>query len=116
MQHFQRSQIRRSGQFHLGRGRCGETGHEAACAIGEAIRAHIESLNIPNPRSATSPWVTASLGVSTIVPTQLDDIKEFFVSADRAMYAVKEAGRNGMRAVETGATLALIQAALHSQS
>jgi len=90
----------------------GETGHEAACAIGEAIRAHIESLNIPNPRSPTSPWVTASLGVSTIVPTQLDDIKDFFVSADRAMYAVKDAGRNGMRAVQTGATLALIQAAL----
>ncbi|MFC4932694.1 diguanylate cyclase [Massilia sp. GCM10023247] len=92
----------------------GETGHAAACAIGEAIRAHIESLNIPNPRSPISPWVTASLGVSTIVPTQLDDIKEFFVSADRAMYAVKEAGRNGVRAVQTGATLELIQAALQS--
>ena len=92
----------------------GETGHEAACAIGEAIRAHIESLNIPNPRSATSPWVTASLGVATIVPSQLDDIKDFFVCADRAMYAVKEAGRNGVRAVQTGATLALIQAALQS--
>ncbi|MFC5462171.1 diguanylate cyclase [Massilia niabensis] len=92
----------------------GETGHDAACTIGEAIRAHIESLNILNPRSTTSPWVTASLGISTIVPTQLDDIKEFFVSADRAMYAVKEAGRNGMRAVQTGATLELIQAALQS--
>ncbi|MDB5745777.1 MAG: response regulator receiver modulated diguanylate cyclase [Massilia sp.] len=90
----------------------GETGHDAACAIGEAVRAHIESLNIPNPRSTTSPWLTASLGISTIVPTQLDDIKEFFVSADRAMYAAKEAGRNGMRAVQTGATLELIQAAL----
>ena len=92
----------------------GETGHDAACAIGEAIRAHIESLTIPNPRSTTSPWLTASLGVSTIVPTQRDDIKEFFVSADRAMYAAKEAGRNGMRAVQTGATLAVIQAALQS--
>jgi diguanylate cyclase (GGDEF)-like protein len=92
----------------------GDTGHDAACAIGEAIRAHIESLNIPNPRSATSPWVTASLGIATIVPTQLDDIKEFFVCADRAMYAVKDAGRNGVRAVQTGATLDLIQAALQS--
>ena len=92
----------------------GETGHDAACAIGEAIRAHIESLNIPNPGSTTSPWLTASLGVSTIVPTQLDDIKEFFVSADRAMYAAKEGGRNGMRAVQTGATLDLLHAALQS--
>ncbi len=82
----------------------GETGFEATCLLAEAIRAHIESLHIPNPRSATSRWVTASLGVATIVPTQLDDIKEFFVCADRAMYAVKDAGRNGVRAVKTGVT------------
>ena len=89
----------------------GETGFDAACAIGEAIRAHIESLNIPNPRSTTSPWVTASLGIATIVPTACDDMLKFFVCADRAMYAVKEAGRNGVRAVRTGATLDLIQTA-----
>jgi two-component system cell cycle response regulator len=92
----------------------GETGFEAACALAEAIRAHVESLNIPNPRSTTSRWVTASLGVATIVPTQLDDIKEFFVCADRAMYAVKEAGRNGVRAVRMGATLDTIEAALQA--
>ena len=80
----------------------GETGFEAASALGETIRAHIESLHIPNPRSSTSEWVTVSLGVATIVPTQLDDLKDFFVSADRAMYAVKDAGRNGVRAVRTG--------------
>lgn len=92
----------------------GETGFEAACLLAETIRAHIESLNIPNPRSATSHWVTASLGVATIVPTQFDDIKEFFVCADRAMYAVKEAGRNGVRAVQTGATFDTIADALAS--
>jgi two-component system cell cycle response regulator len=90
----------------------GETGFEAASALAESIRAHIESLNIPNPRSATSRWVTASLGVATVVPTQVDDIKDFFVRADRAMYAVKEAGRNGVRAVKTGASLETIEAAL----
>jgi len=92
----------------------GETGFEAAGVLAEAIRAHIESLGIPNPGSPTSPWVTASLGVATIVPTQLDDIKAFFVSADRAMYAVKEAGRNGVHAVKAGATLETIEAALLS--
>jgi diguanylate cyclase (GGDEF)-like protein/PAS domain S-box-containing protein len=92
----------------------GETGFEAACLLAEAIRAHIESLHIPNPRSPTSSWVTASLGVATIVPTPMDDIKEFFVCADRAMYAVKEAGRNGVRALKTGATLETIGAALQS--
>jgi len=90
----------------------GETGFESACAMAETIRAHIESLNIPNPGSRTSPWVTASLGVATIVPTQIDDIKDFFVQADRAMYAVKETGRNGVRAVKTGATFKAIAAVL----
>jgi two-component system cell cycle response regulator len=90
----------------------GDTGFEAAFCLAEAIRSHIEALNIPNPRSTTSPWVTASLGVATIVPTQLDDIKEFFVQADRAMYGVKEAGRNAVRAVKTGATFETIAAAL----
>jgi diguanylate cyclase (GGDEF)-like protein/PAS domain S-box-containing protein len=78
----------------------GETGFEAAATLAEAIRSHIESLQIANPRSPTSPWVTVSLGVATIVPTQFDDLKDFFVQADRAMYAVKEAGRNGVRAVQ----------------
>ena len=90
----------------------GETGFEAACALAETIRAHIEALNIPNPGSTTSPWVTASLGVATIVPTQIDDIKDFFVQADRAMYAVKAAGRNGVRAVKTGATFDALAVAL----
>jgi diguanylate cyclase (GGDEF)-like protein/PAS domain S-box-containing protein len=90
----------------------GETGFEAACTLAEAIRSHIEALHIANPRSTVSPWVTASLGVATIVPTQLDDIKEFFVHADRAMYAVKEAGRNAVRAVKTGFTFDTIAAAL----
>jgi two-component system cell cycle response regulator len=92
----------------------GETGFEAASALAESIRAHIESLNIPNPRSTTSHWVTASLGVATIVPTQLDDIKDFFVRADRAMYTVKDAGRNGVRAVKTGVALETIEAALQA--
>ena len=90
----------------------GETGFEAACALAETIRAHIEALNIPNPGSTTSPWVTASLGVATIVPTQIDGIKDFFVQADRAMYAVKAAGRNGLRAVKTGATFDALALAL----
>ena len=90
----------------------GETGFEAACALAETIRAHIEALNIPNPGSTTSPWVTASLGVAAIVPTQIDDIKDFFVQADRAMYAVKAAGRNGVRAVKTGATFDALALAL----
>ena len=82
----------------------GETGAEAARALAEAMRVRIEALHLPNPRSPTSEWITASIGVATIVPNQLDDVAKFFVAADRAMYAAKDAGRNGVVAVDAGSS------------
>jgi diguanylate cyclase (GGDEF)-like protein len=80
-----------------------ETPHEAAARLAEAIRTTVEALQLPNPRSPTSPWITASVGVATIVPTQLDQIEQLFVCAVRAMYAAKEAGRNRVEATSAGA-------------
>jgi diguanylate cyclase (GGDEF)-like protein/PAS domain S-box-containing protein len=80
-----------------------ETPHEAASRLAEAIRTTVEALQLPNPRSPTSPWITVSVGVATIVPTQLDQIEQLFVSADRAMYAAKGAGRNRVDTAVVGA-------------
>ena len=77
-----------------------ETGAETALKLAESIRAHVESLELPNPRSSTSSWLTISVGVATIVPSQRDDVEAFFVAADRAMYEAKEAGRNRVVAAE----------------
>ena len=77
-----------------------ETPSASAAQLGESIRAAIEALQIANPRSPTSPWLTVSVGAATIVPGQLDDIEQFFVAADRAMYAAKEGGRNRVEAVD----------------
>jgi two-component system cell cycle response regulator len=82
----------------------GETGADAARALAESIRARVEALKLPNPRSPTSQWVTASIGVATMVPNQLDDVAKFFIAADRAMYAAKDAGRNGVVAVDAGSS------------
>jgi two-component system cell cycle response regulator len=82
----------------------GETGAEAARMLAESVRADIEALKLPNPGSPTSAWVTASIGVATIVPNQLDEVAKFFVAADRAMYAAKDAGRNGVVAVDAGSS------------
>ena len=75
-----------------------DTPLEAALQLAESIRALIESLALPHPRSSTSPWLTVSVGVAAIAPTQYDRIDQFFVAADRMMYAAKEAGRNRVMA------------------
>jgi two-component system cell cycle response regulator len=82
----------------------GETAADAALALAESIRARIEALGLPNPGSAAGASITVSIGVATIVPNQLDDLANFFVAADKAMYAAKEAGRNAVRAVDAGSS------------
>ncbi len=88
-----------------------ETDSDSAYLLAESIRAHVESLQLPHPRSPTSPWITVSIGVSTIRPGQLDNIEALFVAADRAMYAAKEGGRNQARATTAdGAALEVVKA------
>jgi two-component system cell cycle response regulator len=82
-----------------------ETGAETALKLAESIRAHIESLELPNPRSSTSSWLTISVGVATTVPSQRDEVEAFFVAADRAMYEAKEAGRNRVVAADMQARI-----------
>ncbi|MDN4038435.1 diguanylate cyclase domain-containing protein [Massilia sp. YIM B02443] len=79
-----------------------DTAEDAAARLGEAARAHVERLAIPNPRAATSGVVTVSVGVASIVPTLFDDVRSFFVAADRAMYEAKARGRNRVVTVQAG--------------
>jgi len=92
----------------------GETPGAAASRLAEAIRTTVEALHLPNPRSPTSPYITVSVGVATIVPTQLDQIEQLFVCADRAMYAAKAGGRNRVETAEVGAAWEAVRnAAMH---
>ena len=81
-----------------------ETEAETAMVLAETIRADIENLRLPHPRSPTSNWITVSIGVATIRPHQLDDREALFVAADRALYVAKEGGRNQVRATHSGST------------
>jgi diguanylate cyclase (GGDEF)-like protein/PAS domain S-box-containing protein len=86
-----------------------ETPAENAARLAEMIRAAVLALEIPNPRSTTSTWLTVSVGVATIVPTQLDEIENLFVCADRAMYAAKAGGRNRVESTIVGAAWDVVQ-------
>lgn len=79
-----------------------ETDSVGARTMAESIRSGIEALKLHNPQSPTGQWLTASVGVVTIVPTRLDELGDFFEAADRAMYAAKDAGRNQVVAVNAG--------------
>ena len=79
-----------------------ETPQGGAAKLAESIRADVERLRVPNPRSTTSDFVTVSVGAATFVPTQFDDIRSLFLAADRAMYDAKAAGRNQVLSVEGG--------------
>ncbi|RZA32226.1 MAG: diguanylate cyclase, partial [Lysobacteraceae bacterium] len=89
-----------------------DTTHAGAATVAESIRAGIERLRVPNPRSTTSDYVTVSIGAATFIPTQFDDIRSLFLAADRAMYEAKAAGRNRVHAVEGGYTWEAMQRAL----
>jgi diguanylate cyclase (GGDEF)-like protein len=77
----------------------GETPFEAAATLAESIRAAVEGLHIPNPRSPTGDWVTVSIGVAGMVPSPLASVRDLLLMADRRLYAAKAAGRNRVEAM-----------------
>jgi len=67
---------------------------EETLGLGETIRAGIEALCLEHPFSSTSPYVTASVGINWLNPTNADLIMETINRADQAMYQAKQEGRN----------------------
>ncbi len=67
---------------------------EGAFNVAEKIRLIVEQLKIPNKASTVSPYITLSLGVSTMIPTSalLPDV--LIKDADNALYEAKRLGRN----------------------
>ena len=84
--------------------------HEAdeagALITAERMRAKVESLHLPHGASPVSPFVTISLGVATVTPSE-DLVPDYLVeTADQMLYRAKDKGRNRIeqwRAVEGAA-------------
>jgi two-component system chemotaxis family response regulator WspR len=71
-----------------------ETDSSGAKLVAEKIRAEIENLHLPNPDSTVIPFITISLGVTTVVPEVNADPNIYIKLVDEALYRAKNAGRN----------------------
>lgn len=65
-----------------------------AVSVAENIRSAIKSLQITHESSAVCPYVTISVGVSTIIPNHENDSQTLIHAADRALYQAKSQGRD----------------------
>ncbi|MGD1715969.1 diguanylate cyclase domain-containing protein [Dapis sp. BLCC M172] len=70
------------------------TNLDEALRRAELIRVEIKNLEISHAYSKTSPYVTVSLGVSSIVPKFKLSPRTLLIDADQSLYKAKEQGRN----------------------
>lgn len=67
---------------------------EAAILIAETTRCNVENLKIDHVDSEVNPYVTLSLGVSSVTPSNETRALDLIKAADDALYRSKENGRN----------------------
>jgi diguanylate cyclase (GGDEF)-like protein/PAS domain S-box-containing protein len=65
-----------------------------ALEVAENIRAKVEAMEMPHAKSGVKPWVTLSLGVTSIKPNSINQSFELITLADKALYSAKGCGRN----------------------
>jgi diguanylate cyclase (GGDEF)-like protein len=68
-------------------------GKEEALIVAEKIRKDVEALRI-HTKDGAAAGTTISIGVTTIIPTNGDNSKEFVSKADENLYKAKTLGRN----------------------
>ncbi|WP_297791323.1 sensor domain-containing diguanylate cyclase [uncultured Marinobacter sp.] len=70
------------------------TSEDQARELANRLLHSVADLRIPNEASPTSPWLTISIGVSTVIPAIDMDEDRFITQADQALYQAKSNGRN----------------------
>ncbi len=67
---------------------------ETAVIVAEIIREEIKKLKIIHSYSKVSEYITLSLGVSCLIPTQYNSPEPLVSFADQALYEAKKQGRD----------------------
>jgi diguanylate cyclase (GGDEF)-like protein len=70
------------------------TSLEGALEVARQIQTHIQSLQLPHQHSKVSQYVTASFGVTSIVPTETITPENLLLRVDQALYQAKTLGRD----------------------
>ena len=70
-----------------------DTDTDSATALAEAIRSSFEGLQLPHARAPLG-YLTASIGVVSVVPDASTSPEQLLRMADQAMYRAKQLGRN----------------------
>jgi diguanylate cyclase (GGDEF)-like protein len=72
----------------------GNTTQEQALIVITKLLESIRDLHIPNEDSSASPYVTVSIGLSTLFPDMNSDKLALIADADQKLYTAKNRGRN----------------------
>ncbi len=70
------------------------TGKKAAQAIAKKIQENLMDLKLEHQKFTLGDYLTISIGVATVVPTDRMECDEIIKKADQALYKSKEMGRN----------------------
>ncbi|MBE9113125.1 diguanylate cyclase [Nodosilinea sp. LEGE 07298] len=71
-----------------------DTDTAGAIRVVQMVRHHLQILGLPHGASPSSPTITLSFGIATLVPTPGSPAESILAAADQALYAAKDAGRN----------------------
>jgi diguanylate cyclase (GGDEF)-like protein len=67
---------------------------ESVLEFAEQLRKKVEQMAIPHMYSSISKYITISLGVYTLIPSDESSIEEFIRTADKALYQAKKERNN----------------------
>lgn len=70
------------------------TDHNGAAEIGQRLCAAVRNAQLEHTAAPTGPYVTTSVGIATVTPTQDMSNSDLLAAADRALYRAKQSGRN----------------------